>query len=643
MATAYPFDPSGTSAANRVNNEQHVITSQNFRDYHYIIPKFAPFFENNIAIRMQNPNGTVRTLTKGIDYYFANQFLDASRACAKPVFGAISFLDTDTSGILSISYNTMGGDWTLTTAEISRILAEEMRNPRITAWEQITNLPVRFPVVSHEWNLVDMVGASKVVESLDGIRNTILSINGGGLANHISNFLNPHKVTKSQVGLGNVLDFPVATEQEAREGTLNSAYMTPLRVAQAVQTKGAALIAAHSSDTANPHNTNKDQIGLGSVANYGLATQAQAEAGIVNTAYMTPLRVAQAITAKVGTAFTTHAADKLNPHNVTKDQVGLFNVQNFPVATFEEARAATANDRYMTPLRTAQLVAEVSAGVNSAHTTRTDNPHSVTFDQVGAYSRNQVDAKFTNYVRLNDSWIAGMSADVFTANLLEKTIANSTKFNGKTSTQFIDDLTNTYNNVFSRMTYGWSRDKSTTANPGTTPYRWIRLGIVGTLSNSQTASPSSIALSHPDAYWLFSGGHKQESTAAINAVMTSPAYLIHAKNGGNTPNAHHFDVTRLSFGGTTDVRFGYTYDSVTGVMSVWVRVAYAYNDINVTRLTSLANSQVVGDDSLTNEPAGIVYSTPTAYLSASGWNTDYNALETRITALETKMNSITVE
>ena len=42
---------------------------------------------------------------------------------------------------------------------------------------------------------------------------------------------------------------------------------------------------------------NKGDVGLGSVQNYPIATQAQAEAGTSNSAYMTPLRVAQAIAA----------------------------------------------------------------------------------------------------------------------------------------------------------------------------------------------------------------------------------------------------------------------------------------------------------------------------------------------------------
>lgn len=67
-------------------------------------------------------------------------------------------------------------------------------------------------------------------------------------------------------------------------------------------TKGTNVIASngktfeeHVSDEQNPHGTTKAQVGLGSVLNYGIATQAAAESGTSNTLYMTPLRTKQAI------------------------------------------------------------------------------------------------------------------------------------------------------------------------------------------------------------------------------------------------------------------------------------------------------------------------------------------------------------
>lgn len=637
MATVYPFDPSGTSPVNRISNEQQVITAQNFRDYHYVIPKFAPFFEDNFTIKLQYPSGATRNLVYGVDYYFSNQFLDASKACAKPIYGSISFLDTDTAGILSISYNTVGGMWNITTSEITRILTEEMRNPRTTTWEQITNLPQRFPVVDHEWDLVDMVGATDIVTALGDIRTAVLSGNGGGLGGHLTDYSNPHRVSKAQVGLSDVLNYAIATQPDAQAGTSNTLYMTPLRTADAITILGGALVSAHANNINNPHNVTKTQVGLGNVANYALATQSQAETGASNTSYMSPLSTAQAIAYQVGTAYAAHAANQLNPHNVTKDQIGLFNVQNYAVASQEEARAGTANDKYMTPLRTSQFVSDFVTVTLGAHTSRTDNPHATTYDQVGAYSRDQVDAKLANYVMLNDQWVAGMTKDLFVAQVLTGTAANADKFANKTPTQFINDLTATNTNLFAKINFKYSRDKATTTDPVATPYRWIKLGSVGILSNSDSQSPTSIFVSNPDAYWFMTGGHKQEAIPSNNSKASSPAYLIHAKNGLQA-DSHSFDVTRMTGLADTDLLFGYTYDTSASLLNVWIRVAYAYNDIHVARLTTLSNVQTFSDDTTVVEPTGIIYSTPLSYVNSSA----LTALSDRVTALEDTINSVNV-
>ena len=50
-----------------------------------------------------------------------------------------------------------------------------------------------------------------------------------------------------------------------------------------------------STFTPSSHTHSKSDVGLGSVQNYGIATQAQAQAGTANNVYMTPLRVKEAI------------------------------------------------------------------------------------------------------------------------------------------------------------------------------------------------------------------------------------------------------------------------------------------------------------------------------------------------------------
>jgi hypothetical protein len=64
----------------------------------------------------------------------------------------------------------------------------------------------------------------------------------GSIRAHVVNTDNPHQVDKVQVGLGRVQNFPIATEAEALDGLSNSAYMTPLRVKQALDAGGGSNV-----------------------------------------------------------------------------------------------------------------------------------------------------------------------------------------------------------------------------------------------------------------------------------------------------------------------------------------------------------------------------------------------------------------
>lgn len=198
---------------------------------------------------------------------------------------------------------------------------------------------------------------------------------------------NPHGVTKAQVGLGSVPNNSMASQAEAEAGTSNARFMSPQRTKQAID--------VHANSTNNPHSVTKTQIGLGSVPNYGLSSKAEAESGTANNRFMSPLRVKEAFDKfieTVSTALNNFIARRDNPHQVTKSQVGLGNVDNVQqapatrtistgtgltgggnltanrtlsvdIATTAEAQAGTNNTKVMTPLRTKQLVEKRLGGV----------------------------------------------------------------------------------------------------------------------------------------------------------------------------------------------------------------------------------------------------------------------------------------
>lgn len=206
-----------------------------------------------------------------------------------------------------------------------------------------------------------------------------------GLTGHFEMTNNPHNVTKEQVGLGSVNNWGIASQLEAENGTVNNKYMTPLRTKQYVDLQLAAAggqigdsLTAHVTNKNNPHEVTKAQVGLSEVQNFSIASAVEARAGTRNDRYMTPLRSKEQL--------DVHATDITNPHEVTKAQVGLDRVENFSMATTNDAIEGELEDRYMSPARTKEaIISHVleATGEIGEHVTDTENPHQVTKEQVG--------------------------------------------------------------------------------------------------------------------------------------------------------------------------------------------------------------------------------------------------------------------
>ncbi len=376
----YPFDPTGAATTNLVVGERQTINPPAMDSFYYIVPLAGPYFRESLKVLLY-PDAI--QLQEGVHYSCSHMFHAATQATGMGIYGSITFFDHTLTGTVSLEYQTLGGDWTISETKIAELLANTLINPRITTWEQAVDVPYQFPPINHEFNITDFVGADDIVSKLQLIVDALNSNNGAGLSAHLADFNNPHQTTKEQVGLGLVENYPVAAVGEAQAGALNNRFMTPLRTRQLVEAIVYDRIDTHVNRTDNPHSTTKAQVGLGNVENYGIATQAESELGASNARYMTPLRVKDAINYQVLNAFNTFIARRDNPHVVTKTQVGLDQVENFPVATIEQAQAGVDSNAYMTPLRTKQAIDALGIGSINAHVSNFNNPHNTTKAQLG--------------------------------------------------------------------------------------------------------------------------------------------------------------------------------------------------------------------------------------------------------------------
>ena len=200
MATL-PFDPTGESATNLILNEVHTLTKQNYRDYHYIVPKFAPFYAESVSLKIVQLDMSERKLDLGIDYHLTHKFITASTSIAKgDICGSITFLDNELSGVLYIEkYQSLGGIWTATDEELLKIVSSAQKNPRITSWESVSGRPVHFPVVNHEYDLINLKGTNELIDAIDRLSLSVIEYiqNSEGYTNEEINRLLNLKLDKN--------------------------------------------------------------------------------------------------------------------------------------------------------------------------------------------------------------------------------------------------------------------------------------------------------------------------------------------------------------------------------------------------------------------------------------------------------------
>lgn len=391
MATpqyAYDFDPYGDNPNNRITGERHTITPANGKDFNYFVPNFAPFHRRNFIMHSV-VNGVVGGELKATtDFYFGFRYdqmiLSGSM---EPIYGAIVFNDPQFGGDVSIDYGTLGAEYTLSTAQVATLLANNQLDPRVTQWTSVTGAPTTVPPVPHKHNAMQtMVGMDALVDSIYVVIDSIsVGFNKAfqALQEHLKDHNNPHQVTARQVGVDGNGSLVPADQGEAEAGVDNNKYMTSLRVLQSIQANALPVIQAHITDSTNPHKVTADQVGLGLVSNYPIASATESEAGVATNRYMTPAAVLAAMSYRVPLIMQTHTTDTNNPHKTTAAQVGLGNVPNFPTATVQEAISGTSNATLMTPYLVAQAVATGSSQGLAAHILDVNNPHKVTAAQVG--------------------------------------------------------------------------------------------------------------------------------------------------------------------------------------------------------------------------------------------------------------------
>ncbi|MNU19574.1 hypothetical protein D3C71_78030 [compost metagenome] len=250
----YPLDPTGTNPDNLVVDEPHTLPARQIRA---VATEYGAFYTESMVVVDAATN---QPLVKGVQYYAAELYEVPSGMFGKEVCAIILIKDPSVSPNIRIRYQAVGGEYSRSVTAIIQQIEALNLDDRPVEWGSIINKPSEYPPSHHLHDLGDIYGFEYMVHALDRIRDAILRgddishdtiyqyidsrdnyiiglIQGqsDALAAHIADQNNPHQVTKAQVLLGLVENFPVASDAEAQAGTATNRYMTPYATKLAIQ------------------------------------------------------------------------------------------------------------------------------------------------------------------------------------------------------------------------------------------------------------------------------------------------------------------------------------------------------------------------------------------------------------------------
>lgn len=189
MTVSYPLDMSGISPANLIRNELHSVNEGKFHDYYFIVPNLSPFYIDNFSATITVGSNT-RDLVEDMDYSFALSYVTGTRTTGKQMYGAITLHSLELNGIISITYQTVGGNQVVDRLEALSLLAEKVYNPRVTIWESVIGVNKAYfpPVPNHYQDYDSFFGQEELVNALSEIRDAILQ-NSSLTRDQLLNFL----------------------------------------------------------------------------------------------------------------------------------------------------------------------------------------------------------------------------------------------------------------------------------------------------------------------------------------------------------------------------------------------------------------------------------------------------------------------
>lgn len=274
-----PLDRSGRNPNNLMTGIAVPSSQLGTSQYRILTLEHGGFYENALKIYDQQYN----LLRLDRDYILTYFHPEVSSMFGLNIYSAIVLINPSVSNIVYLSAQMVGSDvaFSFTVKDDYNVFFNGKGSGyKPTTKDYYGNEPVYPPgtLAKLRWQLDTYQpfnnALDDIAKALSGATGTheqdyrdsvvsehdrIMELFNDRLQIHINDLNNPHNDERSQIGLGAVNNFQVASPAEAAT-TRNDRYLTPALSEQVIHTKGRIPLQAHISDRTNVHEVTPKQI-----------------------------------------------------------------------------------------------------------------------------------------------------------------------------------------------------------------------------------------------------------------------------------------------------------------------------------------------------------------------------------------------
>ena len=280
VLTKYPIDLTGRNSNNLVSGEEHLLLRYADVPYYVFALDHGGFYTQGLAVFDKDLN----ELVPNHDYIATYAYADASKRVGMEILGAIVILNQTLTESVYISAQMVGGDFAFSLTELEDTLTylRTLGNTPPT-WAGFVGVRPQWidgALERKRWELpgyqpfnIELESIAKALmagdqEAMMNYRNNAKELHDAfvgqfddRLAQHLADVDDPHDVTAIQVGLGAVIDLPLADDAEVALGTSNGHYVTPAHTKAMIQTLALGPLNTHKDRRDNPHGLTPAQAG----------------------------------------------------------------------------------------------------------------------------------------------------------------------------------------------------------------------------------------------------------------------------------------------------------------------------------------------------------------------------------------------